>query len=373
MGADLGNLARQTAGRLAADHVQVVVAAVGGSSAEIRSAGTTGVADRAPGADSIFEIGSITKVFTALALAKQSLAGLVDLDEPVRQLLPAGVHVPSRAGREITLRQLATHTSGLPRLPKGMLWRALLHPNEPDPYAQYSAEVIFEGLSRTKLHAPPGDRFRYSNLGGGLLGLALATRAGTTYESVIDAEVCRPLGLTDTHITPSLEQAERIAQGHTRKRKVTPLWNLNALAGAGALRSTAADLVQFVRAQLEPGTSRAGRRDRIDSSAPAPDQQIVCRTPGLDGSASASTLRVRRRDLAQRRHRRVPLLDRLHPRQAGRRGCAQQYRAFRRRPGLRSAPCGRFRWRSSRQALGGAPCQRGVNKVPLQARDVRRR
>ncbi len=255
MGVDLGNLARQTAGRLAADHVWVVVAAVVGSSAEISSAGTTGVADRTPGADSIFEIGSITKVFTALALAKQSLAGLVDLDEPVRRLLPAGVQVPSRAGGEITVRHLATHTSGLPRLPKGMLWRALLHPNEPDPYAQYSAELIFEGLSRTKLHAPPGERFRYSNLGGGLLGLALASRAGTTYESVIDTEVCRPLGLTDTHISLDPVRAERLAQGHTRKRKVTPLWNLNALAGAGALRSTATDLVRFARAQLDPGTT----------------------------------------------------------------------------------------------------------------------
>jgi CubicO group peptidase (beta-lactamase class C family) len=195
-------------------------------------------------------------VFTALALAKQSLGGLVDLDEPVRQLLPAGVQVPSRAGREITLRHLATHTSGLPRLPKGMLWRALLHPKEPDPYAQYSAELIFEGLARTKLHARPGDRFRYSNLGAGLLGLALAHRAGTSYESVIDAEVCRPLGLTDTHIALDPERVERVAQGHTRRRKVTPLWNLNALAGAGALRSTATDLVRFVRAQLDPGASK---------------------------------------------------------------------------------------------------------------------
>ncbi len=255
MSVDLVSLARQTAGRLAADHVWVLVAAVAGSSAEISAAGTTGVADRAPGADSIFEIGSITKVFTALALAKQSLAGLVDLDEPVRQLLPAGVQVPSRAGREITLRHLATHTSGLPRLPKGMLWRVLLHPSEPDPYAQYSAELIFEGLSRTKLRAPPGDRFRYSNLGAGLLGLALAHRAGTTYESVIDRDVCRPLGLTDTHISLDPVRAERLAQGHTRKRKVTPLWNLNALAGAGALRSTATDLVRFARAQLNPGTT----------------------------------------------------------------------------------------------------------------------
>jgi CubicO group peptidase (beta-lactamase class C family) len=255
MSVDLGNLVQTTAGRLAADHVQVVVAVVVGSSAEISSAGTTGVADRAPGPDSIFEIGSITKVFTALALAKQGLAGLVDLDEPVRELLPAGVQVPSRAGREITLRHLATHTSGLPRLPKGMLWRALLHPNESDPYAQYSAELVFDGLSRTKLHAPPGGRFRYSNLGGGLLGLALASRAGITYESVIDAEVYRPLGLTDTQISLDSVRAGRLAQGHTRNRKVTPLWNLNALEGAGALRSTAADVVQFVRAQLDPGTS----------------------------------------------------------------------------------------------------------------------
>ena len=293
MSADLGNLARQTAGRLAADHVQVVVAAVVGSSAEISCAGTTGVADRAPGADSIFEIGSITKVFTALALAKQSLAGLVDLDEPVRQLLPAGVQVPSRAGREITLRHLATHMSGLPRLPKGMLWRALLHPNEPDPYAQYSAELIFEGLSRTKLHAPPGDRFRYSNLGGGLLGLALATRAGTTYESVIDAEVCRPLGLTDTHITSSPEQAAADrprahpqTQSHSTVESQCACWRRRAAVHRGRPGPVCP---RAAGSRHEP----ARRRDRIDSSAPAPDQPIVARrTPGLDGSASASTLRA---------------------------------------------------------------------------------
>ena len=145
MSVDLGGLARQTAGRLAADHVWVVVAAVVGSSAEISAAGTTGVADRAPGADSIFEIGSITKVFTALALAKQSLAGLVDLDEPVRQLLPAGVQVPSRAGREITLRHLATHTSGLPRLPKGMLWRATAAPQGTRPVRAMQRRAHFRG------------------------------------------------------------------------------------------------------------------------------------------------------------------------------------------------------------------------------------
>jgi CubicO group peptidase (beta-lactamase class C family) len=253
MSVDLGGLVELTAKPLTAKHVWVVVAAVAGDSAEIRCAGTTGPSDPGePAENTLFEIGSITKVFTALTLARDSLAGTVDLDEPVRQLLPPAVNVPSRGGKEITLRHLATHTSGLPRLPKGMLLPALLHPNTPDPYAGLSAEVIFEGLARTRLHTDPGRRFRYSNLGGGLLGLALAHRAGISYEALIERDICQPLGLGDTVITLDADQGRRMARGHTRRKQVTPLWNLNALAGAGALRSTATDLVRFARAQLDP-------------------------------------------------------------------------------------------------------------------------
>ena len=237
---DLGSLAQQTADQLAADRAGVVVAAVAGDAAEIRAAGDTDT-------DAVFEIGSVTKVFTALALARLTVAGVTDLDEPLAELLPPGARVPSRGGERITLRHLATHTSGLPRLPTGLLLPVLLTRSTQDPYAGCTTDRLLKSLARTRLRAAPGRRFRYSNFGAGLLGLALAHRAGTGYEALIAREIGVPLGLTDTGVTVP---PGRLTQGHTGRGRPTPPWNMADLAGAGGLRSTAADLVTFVRAQL---------------------------------------------------------------------------------------------------------------------------
>jgi CubicO group peptidase (beta-lactamase class C family) len=199
------------------------------------------------GARTLFEIGSITKVFTALVLARRAAAGAVDPDQPVRTLLPAGAAVPSRGSREITLRHLATHTSGLPRLPKGALTPSMLWSPPKDPYARFTADVVLDGLARTRLRAVPGERFRYSNLGAGLLGLALT---GDDYEAVVIREVCEPLGLTDTVVTPAGERAARLAQGHTGRGAPAGPWHLAALAGAGGLRSTITDMAAFLRATI---------------------------------------------------------------------------------------------------------------------------
>ncbi|MFF8382264.1 serine hydrolase domain-containing protein [Streptomyces kanasensis] len=249
---DPGMLAQETADRLAGDGVGAVVATVVGGHAEIRGAGRVAV-DRpdTPGADTLFEIGSVTKVFTALCLARLAVAGTVDLDEPLAALLPEDAVVPSRGGAEISLRHLAMHTSGLPRLPKGMFLRLLLRPGTPDPYAGCTARVLLRGLARTRLDARPGERFQYSNLGAGLLGLALARRAGTDYASLVRREICAPLGLVDTVVTVEADRADRLARGHDGDRRPVPPWNLADLAGAGGLRSTATDLVAFVRAQWD--------------------------------------------------------------------------------------------------------------------------
>ncbi|MFE5811760.1 serine hydrolase domain-containing protein [Streptomyces sp. NPDC056491] len=253
---ELGALVQQTADRLARQHVVgAVVAAVSEDLVEIRGAGSTGAGrgDAAPGPDTLFEIGSVTKAFTALALACMATAGTVGLDEPLGDLLADGTHVPSRGGRQISLQDLATHTSGLPRLPRGMLLQSLLHPSTPDPYAGCTSDVLLSGLARTRLGAVPGKRFRYSNLGAGLLGPALARRAGTEYEALIVREICAPLGMTDTVVTVDDARAERLARGHSRRGRPTAPWHLADLAGAGGLRSTATDLVAFVRAQLDVG------------------------------------------------------------------------------------------------------------------------
>ncbi|MDH6710045.1 CubicO group peptidase (beta-lactamase class C family) [Kitasatospora sp. MAA19] len=275
---ELARLVQQTADRLAGQHVGAVVAGLAGGDVEIRGAGRAGPGGAVPGPHTLFEIGSVTKVFTSLVLARLVLAGSagstagssvgsatgfdagfdagpgVGLDQPLADVLagirPGGVTVPDRGGRPITLRHLATHTSGLPRLPRGLLATALLKPNKPDPYAHCDTAYVLAGLARTRLRAAPGRSFRYSNLGAGLLGLALAHRAGTGYEELVAREVCQPLGLVDTCVREGREQADRLAQGHTAGGRPVPHWELADIPGMGGLRSTAADLAIFLRAQL---------------------------------------------------------------------------------------------------------------------------
>lgn len=199
--------------------------------------------DRPLDGDTVFEIGSITKVFTALLLAEMVTRGEVELDGPVAEYLPGNVKIPSRNGTQITLLDLATYSSGLPRNPEG------LSPVSDNPYAAYTVEQLHSFLSRHVLHFDPGAHYDYSNVGFGLLGYVLALRADTSYEDLVVSRICRPLGLDDTRISLSPSMRERLAQGHRANLKATSNWDFSpALVGAGALRSTANDLVKFMRA-----------------------------------------------------------------------------------------------------------------------------
>ena len=206
---------------------------------------------RAAGSDSVdehtvFEIGSITKVFTATMLAEMVRRGEVSLGDPIAKYLPSTVRVPSRKGREITLLDLATQHSGLPRLPDN------LRPADPqNPYADYGAEELHRFLASYRLTRDIGERFEYSNLGVGLLGYVLAQRAGTGYEAALKERVLDPLGLRETSITLSTEMAERLAVGHTSRGRVTKNWDIGILAGAGGLRSTADDMLTFAAAHFD--------------------------------------------------------------------------------------------------------------------------
>jgi serine-type D-Ala-D-Ala carboxypeptidase/endopeptidase len=196
--------------------------------------------------DSIYEIGSITKTFTGLILAQLVQQGVVKLDEPVRQLLPIGA-VAKPPVAEISLLDLITQHSGLPRMPDNF------KPSDPDnPYADYHAANLYQFLSAhglDKLGDPP---FLYSNLGVGLLGQALANRAGVPYPTLLAEQVTLPLGMRDTVVTLSAEQQHRFIEGHTADHRVAHAWDLGALAGAGAIRSTADDMLTYLEAQLHP-------------------------------------------------------------------------------------------------------------------------
>lgn len=197
----------------------------------------------------IFEIGSITKVFTATLLADMARDGLVALHDPVQRHLRNGMRLPVR-GRDITLEDLATHRSGLPRLPKGLLWRALTRERR-DPYASFDAARLAAAVAATPPRRPPGRKVAYSNFGMGLLGHVLAQRAGTTYGRLVRARICEPLGLVDTWIDTPQSERRRVATGHTWRGRKTPPWHLAALAGAGGLRSTAPDLLAFLRLHID--------------------------------------------------------------------------------------------------------------------------
>lgn len=211
---------------------------------------------RGAGSETLFEIGSLSKTFTSLALATLASEDVVGAEQPLRELLPDGARLPERGGRQIRLIQLATHTSGLPRLPKGMFPRALFP--AADPYAACTPDALLAGLARTRLRSDPGERFHYSNLGAGILGLALADHTGRDYEALVQEEICAPLGLTDTRVELDAERAARLAQGHSRRGRPVPRWHLAGLAAAGGLHSTVADLLVFLRAQLGDGPPRLG-------------------------------------------------------------------------------------------------------------------
>ena len=153
---------------------------------------------QAPDGDTVYEIGSVTKVFTSLILADMIEKGEVKPDDPVSKLLPATVKVPSRNGRQITLLDLSMQVSGLPRLPDN------LKPADPgNPYADYDAAKLYDFLSRYTLTRDPGEKYEYSNLAVGLLGHALALKAGISYEELLRRRIFAPLGMTSTSIALS--------------------------------------------------------------------------------------------------------------------------------------------------------------------------
>jgi D-alanyl-D-alanine-carboxypeptidase/D-alanyl-D-alanine-endopeptidase len=234
--------------RIDRDHqgVGIVVGLVGSTGRRVIAYGALDKGDSRPlNGDTIFEIGSVTKVFTSLILADMVARNEVALNDPIAKYLPSDVKAPGRNGQSITLKDLATHTSGLPRLPTNFSPK-----DSANPYADFSVPQLYEFLSTYTLSRDIGSQYDYSNLGGGLLGHLLARRAGMTYETLVHARITGPLGMTSTTIELSPEQRGRLAVGHNAQLAVVPNWDLPTLAGAGALRSSTNDLLTFLEANL---------------------------------------------------------------------------------------------------------------------------
>ncbi|MCP5103811.1 MAG: beta-lactamase family protein [bacterium] len=195
--------------------------------------------------DTLFEIGSITKVFTAIILADMAQKKELKLQDPVSQFLPKIISMPHRKGKEITLLDLATHYSGLPRMPNNFA-----PVDQKNPYADYSVEQMYHFLSNFNLTRDIGQQYEYSNFGLGLLGHALSLKAGTGYETLVTQRILKPLNMTHTVITITPGLKARFATPHNIGLDPVSPWDIPTLAGAGALRSSANDMLKFLAANI---------------------------------------------------------------------------------------------------------------------------
>lgn len=220
-----------------------VVGIVEDGKAEVFGFGTTDLDNPSvPDGQTLFEIGSVTKAFTGTLLADMVNRKEIDLESPLSSFLPEHVKLKEVEGHPIRLIDLAAQRSGLPRMPTNFA------PADPaNPYADYTAERLYEFLNGYALTRPPGE-YEYSNLGMGLLGHILAGRAGKSYEALLIERLCKPLAMNDTVIT--LRDGQQLARPYDAGLKPSHPWDLNVLAGAGGIRSNANDMLKFAQAAL---------------------------------------------------------------------------------------------------------------------------
>lgn len=230
----------------------VVIAFYQRGQESVQGFGTANGADP-PDAQTIFEIGSVTKTFTAAMLSEMVADGSMKLDDPISLYLPKGVVSPTKNGREITLENLATHTSGLPRLPDNFF---AVVTNQQNPYISYTTKDLYDSLATVQLRTDPGKTSDYSNYGFGLLGKILELKTGKSYETLLQEDICAPLGMENTTTQLSAGQRQRLTPGHDSKGNVVSNWDFDALAGCGAIRSDATDMLKYIEANLGKATPK---------------------------------------------------------------------------------------------------------------------
>ena len=231
--------------RLKHNGVGIVVGVIDSSGPRVVARGRAGKDDLSLDGDTLFYIGSITKVFTTLLLADMVERGEVDLRESISKYLPRDVVLTERA-RMITLLDLATHYSGLPSMPTNFDLAAL-----PNPYEAYSVSDLYAFLSEYEPRDQAGEKHEYSNLGVALLGRLLAQRVGAEYEELLKERVLTPLQLRDTSIAVEGPRLRRLAQGYDRYLNPVDVWELPTLLGSGSLRSSANDLLSLLAHYLQ--------------------------------------------------------------------------------------------------------------------------
>ncbi len=228
-----------------------------------------GVADRATGRavtpETLFQIGSATKTFTATLLGLLRERGAVQLDDPIARHLPPDVNLPVAAnGALITVRHLASHTSGLPRQPP-----TLRRKHDDYPVLAFTHFELYQSLATSRLSAAPGERFDYSNFGFGVLGHVLERAAGFPYEVLLEREVFGPLGMVSSTVTLWPEFRPRLAEPYYRNRETGQLedytpWDMEALAPGGGITSSVRDLTRYLQFHMRVA-GRNPRRPSLES------------------------------------------------------------------------------------------------------------
>lgn len=228
--------------------VGMVIGVLQGDQSWIRGYGEIALGGgQRPGADTIYEIGSVSKVFTGILLADAQNRELVNLDDPVADVLVDELEFPIFKDQPIRFWHLSTHTSGLPRMPRN------LKPKDSEtPYEDYTMELLYEFLEGYRLRRAPGKTFRYSNLGVGLLGNCLAMAQDLSYEQLLAERIAGPLELKSTGIELSESMKARLAPGYDVDRQPKPNWDMPVFNGAGGIRSDMTDMLRFARANLHP-------------------------------------------------------------------------------------------------------------------------
>lgn len=234
--------------------------------------GSSNAAKKKANYSTLYEIGSISKIFTSLLLADAVVRGEIDLNAAADVDNPAGIRFPSRAGRSIQWIDLSTHRSGLPRLAGNF------QPADPtNPYRDYDSKMAAAFLTQYELPRAPGESQEYSNFAASVLGYLLAEKAGKSYDELLREKITGPLEMTDCTVSLTSDQAKRLATPHAKFGAVASPWTFADLPGAGGIHASMRDMMRFAKAQLNPPAGPLGKAIELtwkqhraaDASGPA--------------------------------------------------------------------------------------------------------
>ena len=215
--------------------------------------GSSSPAGKRPDDVTVYEIGSVSKVFTSLMLADAVARGEIDLNAAADVANSAGIRLPSRDGRSIKWIDLSTHRSGLPRIPGNLPLTDLTNP-----YRDYDSKKAAAFLNHYELLRQPGDSQQYSNFGASVLGYLVAQKVGKSYQQLLRERIATPLQMTDCTVDLSDDQRKRLATPHDHFGSATPPWTFADLPGAGGIHATIRDMLRFAQAQLTPPAGKLG-------------------------------------------------------------------------------------------------------------------